>query len=410
MLVNINSEIGELTGVIIHTPGKEIEQMTPQTISKALYSDLLNLNIAQNEYSYFNDVLKCWTQTFQVKDLLAQVLADEKAKKDLITKIIFAEHQLLLFEPLMQMDANKLSEALIEGLTYSEAEFIKPNDEDKYILPPLYNFFFTRDASTSLYNKVLINSMKSIVRERETFIMDAIFQNIFQAQTISPKTFSKEARTEGGDILIAKNNVLFVGCGTRTNKQGIDFLIDYFANQRQQYNIIVQELPENPESFIHLDMVFTMLSKDKCMVYEPLILKTNSGYNTTHIEIDNGKVTYHEKNNLIEATKAVGFDFFPVLCGGNDKWNQEREQWHSGANFFALGEGKVIGYSRNRHTIDALNKVGFEVLRAVDVVSGKVDMKKYKEFVITFDAAELPRGGGGARCMTMPVQRAEVMW
>ena len=112
----------------------------------------------------------------------------------------------------------------------------------------------------------------------------------------------------------------------------------------------------------------------------------------------------------MDATKRLGFDFEPVLCGGNDNWYQQREQWHSGANFFALGEGKVLGYARNTHTIEALNNAGFDVLRAEDVCSGKEDMHAHDRFVVTFDAAELPRGGGGARCMTMPIKRKKVQW
>jgi arginine deiminase len=410
MLIDLRSEIGELNGVILHTPGAEIEQMTPNTIEEALYSDLLNLDIAQKEYSLFNKVLSQYTKTYQVKDLLAEVLLDEAQKKDLVSKTIFAEHKLLLFEPLMKMPADKLAKALIEGLTYDEVSFIKPNEQERYVLRPLYNLFFTRDASSSLYDKVLINSMKHKVREREAFIMEAIFRNIFHAQTVSPTSFSPEATTEGGDVIIAKDDVLFVGCGTRTNKMGIEFLANHFAQQKKPHHIVVQQLPHSPESFIHLDMVFTMLSRDKCMIYEPLIAKSNSSYATTHIEIDNGKITYHDNDNFLAATQTVGFDFSPVLCGGSDSWHQQREQWHSGANFFALGEGKVIGYSRNIHTIEALNNAGFDVIKAEDICNGKADMSKHNQFVVTFDAAELPRGGGGARCMTMPINRSAVKW
>ncbi|MDR0789522.1 MAG: arginine deiminase, partial [Bacteroidales bacterium] len=150
MLIDLRSEIGELNGVILHTPGTEIEQMTPKTISKALYSDLLNLVIAQKEYSFFNGVLEKYTKTYQVKDLLAKVLSDEAQKKDLVSQTIFAEHKLLLFEPLMKMSADRLATALIEGLTYEEVSFIKPSEDERYVLRPLYNLFFTRDAASSL--------------------------------------------------------------------------------------------------------------------------------------------------------------------------------------------------------------------------------------------------------------------
>ena len=49
--ISINSEIGELEGVILHTPGAEVENMTPQNAQRALYSDILNLSIARKEYT-----------------------------------------------------------------------------------------------------------------------------------------------------------------------------------------------------------------------------------------------------------------------------------------------------------------------------------------------------------------------
>jgi arginine deiminase len=251
--------------------------------------------------------------------------------------------------------------------------------------------------------------MSTNVRDRESYVMEAIFKHYFSTETINPKA-CEGAHTEGGDVLIAREDVLFIGNGCRTNKAGIDFLTKYYASRKERQHIIVQELPEKPESFIHLDMVFTMLAKDRCMIYEPIIRNSLGKFNVTHIEIDNGQIYYHQRNNMLEATKKLGFDFSPVLCGGDDYLYQDREQWHSGANFFALGEGKILGYARNTHTIEALNNAGFEVLKAEDVCGDKVNMRDYERFVVAFDAAELPRGGGGARCMTMPIKRKKVDW
>jgi arginine deiminase len=397
--IQVNSEIGELEGVILHTPGIEIEMMTPSSIEEALYSDLLNLNIAQKEYSNFSGVLNKWTKTYQVKDLLSKVLENKEVKAALLSKILQNEKKEDLFAELIEKTPAELSTILIEGY----------KKDNIFVFNPLYNLFFTRDASSSVYDKVLIHSMSTNVRDRESYVMEAIFKHYFSCETINPKA-CEGAHTEGGDVLIAREDVLFIGNGCRTNKAGIDFLTKYYASRKERQHIIVQELPEKPESFIHLDMVFTMLAKDRCMIYEPIIRNSLGKFNVTHIEIDNGQIYYHQRNNMLEATKKLGFDFSPILCGGDDYLYQDREQWHSGANFFALGEGKILGYARNTHTIEALNNAGFEVLKAEDVCGDKVNMRDYERFVVAFDAAELPRGGGGARCMTMPIKRKKVDW
>ena len=126
-----------------------------------------------------------------------------------------------------------------------------------------------------------------------------------------------------------------------------------------------------PESFIHLDMVFTFLSQHQCMAFEPMLKKEGlfADKDTTLISIDGGKISYRRVGNVLEALQQLGWDMEPVFCGGNDPWVQLREQWHSGANFFALGDGKVMGYRRNTHTVEALDKAGFAVLNAEDIVA-----------------------------------------
>lgn len=396
MTIDVSSEIGHLEGVILHRPGIEIEKMVPNTIEECLYSDLLNLNIATKEYSYFEKVLSKWTKTYQIMDLLSEILKDQNVKLKLVNEILEREEKTHLAEELLCLEAKELARVLIEGW--------------KEELSPLYNFLYTRDASSTLYDNVLIHSMQFDVRVRESIIMNYVFKYYFDAKTLSTSTYSPKANTEGGDILVGNESTLLVGHGMRSNKKGIDYLVEHYSKIKPKFNILVQNLPHSPESFIHLDMVFTFLDKDKCMVYEPLIVKNEEGFEVTHIEIDNGKVTYHEKPNFMKGLKDLGFNLEPVKCGGDNRLYQDREQWHSGANFFCLGEGKIIGYSRNSHTINALNKAGFAVLNAEDICNDKINMNDFKRFVVTIDAAELPRGGGGARCMTMPIKRSKVNW
>ena len=88
----------------------------------------------------------------------------------------------------------------------------------------------------------------------------------------------------------------------------------------------------------------------------------------------------------------------------------ERDQWHSGANFFAFSPGKVIGYERNDYTLEEMSRSGFEIIKAQDFLERKLNHNDFGKLVITIPGSELARGGGGARCMTMPISREKVDW
>lgn len=421
--VNVQSEIGKLNGVIIHTPGEEVENMTPENAERALYSDIINLSIAREEYKQIKGVLSKLTNTYEVKDLLCNILKDEQHKKDVLDRIEKIEPFIgekspkgSLKEQLMQENAEDLSRLLIEGVEMVKDNLTKFLSKDWFALRPMHNFFFTRDASMSMYNEVLIGRMANSIRDRESVIMQSIFDFTpeFKTKTLTIPPVAgatQRIRTiEGGDVLIAREDILIIGNGMRTSTQAIDMLMYEFMNRKSEkaQHIIIQQLPHSPESFIHLDMVFTLLDRDKCMVFEPLILNPGN-YQTVHIKIQNGKLqSIRNEKNLLTALKKLGMELEPVLCGGTDDWNQEREQWHSGANFFAVGPGQVLGYARNNYTIEAMNNAGFDIIKANDILADKVNLKSHEKYVITIDGSELPRGGGGARCMTMPINRSNL--
>ncbi|WP_418537098.1 arginine deiminase family protein [Odoribacter laneus] len=423
--VNVQSEIGKLNGVIIHTPGEEVENMTPENAERALYSDIINLSIAREEYKQIKGVLSKLTKTFEVKDLLCNILKDEKIKAEVLNRIEKIESFIgeeapkgSLKEQLMEEDAENLSRILIEGVEMVKDNLTKYLSKDWFAMRPMHNLLFTRDASMSINNEVLIGRMANAIRDRESVIMRSIFDFTpeFKTSTLSlpatPGATSRIQTIEGGDVLVAREDILVIGNGARTSTQAIDLLMYEFIRRKSEktQHIIVQQLPHSPESFIHLDMVFTLLDRDKCMVFEPLIMNPGS-YQTVHIKIQNGKLLgIRSEKNLLSALKKLGMELEPVLCGGSDEWNQEREQWHSGANFFCVGPGQVLGYARNNYTMEAMNNAGFEIIKANDIIDGSTDISRYQKYVITIDGSELPRGGGGARCMTMPINRTNIEW
>ncbi len=416
MSVNVSSEIGKLNGVIVHTPGKEVENMTPKNAERALYSDILNLSVIDREYTSFNKILTKFTKVYEVTELLTEIIENKEARTSLINSICKNENIVELKEHLRELPLDKLPKILIEGLPLIKDNLTKYLSGKRYLLEPLHNAFFTRDASITIRDKVLIAAMSNNVRKRESIIMEAIFNfhPKLKTETVNPissQFYNNKITIEGGDVFVPREDIIMLGVGARTTSEGVDFILERVKENKEKRHIIIQELPQKPESFIHLDMVFTFLDKNQCMIYEPLI-KHRYDYRTIHITVDNGKVkSITERKDLLEALAILGLDLSPVNCGGkSDLWTQEREQWHSGANLFALAPGQVIGYARNQNTIEELSKHGFDALDSKDVLSGKINIEDHKKFVITLPGSELARGGGGCRCMTMPIKREQVSW
>jgi arginine deiminase len=412
--INVESEIGRLTGVILHSPGQEVANMTPETAERALYSDILNLSVAKEEYLQLQGVLEKRCRVFQIRDLLTEILGNNRVRGGLVRRICETEEVPDIADSLLLLDSAELSRVLIEGVALVKDNLSRFLSRDRFSLPPLHNFFFTRDAGVAVWDKVLISRMANRIRGRESCILEAIFDfhPLFNARTVNPTRLGggdPDLTIEGGDVQVAGPEILVIGTGDRTSRTAVDFLIERFKELGKKQHIVVQELPRTPESFIHLDMVFTILDRNLCMVYEPVIMQTHH-FDTVHIHIENGQVVaIREEDNLISALGKLGMDLEPLYCGGRtDRWLQEREQWHSGANFFALAPGQVIGYGRNENTIAELQGAGFEVVSAQDVIAGKADLDQMGRCVVTIDGSELARGGGGCRCMTMPIGREPV--
>ena len=408
--VSVNSEIGKLQHVLIHMPGPELEKVTPENAHTFLFSDILNMQVAQKEYGYFKRVLQKVTQVHEVADLLTDILHDENVKNSLVERICKVEDKGFLAAYLKALPAEDLSRQLIEGVRLEDVTFI---NKDPYALLPIPNLFFMRDASFTMFDNIMISNMATTVRARECMILSSIYNlhPLFETKVINPVLsydIHGEGTVEGGDVQIIRDDVVICGLGSRTNMHGVEAIVEHLKTKPGVKHLIFQELPLTPESFIHLDMVFTMLDVDRCMIYEPVIM--NSSYKTFHITIDGQKAVGQEVPNLIEGLKEVGIDLEPIYCGNrNNDW-AAREQWHSGCNFFCFEPGKFIGYGRNQHTLEALNKAGFNILTASDVANNKVDVDNVRKCIVAFEGNELSRGGGGARCMTMPVQRMPVEW
>ncbi len=401
--VKLDSEIGRLRAVVLHKPGPELEKMTPSTIHRALYSDLLGTRSARKEYRQLEAVLSQVCRPFYIDDLLREALeASPQAKAFLLDKIAAPARAAGLDETLAALSVAELADVMVQGVTGTDFN-------------PLYNLYFTRDIGVCFNSHAMPTHMATQVRAREILITDLVYRYhpVFTRNRshLNPwDNVPAGTRLEGGDFQVAAPDVFVIGQGARSDRNGVDAFISLKRKESDLFHVITQELPVEPESFIHLDMVFTFLSRTHCMAYKPLILDENH-YATRLLKVENGVVHETLCANIFEALHLAGHDYEPVFCGDGHPLYQEREQWHSGANFFAFAPGQIMGYGRNEYTIEALSKAGFEVVEAWDVVDGKAKVDagdESRQVVYTLESSELVRGGGGCRCMTMPVCREDV--
>jgi arginine deiminase len=235
--VNVTSEIGKLNGVILHTPGRELQNMTPETAQRALYSDILNLTVAQEEYTQLKGVLQKTATTYEVSDLLKDVLKSDKVRFDIINRVCTNENAIDIRDYLLGLSSDELGRQLIEGVVMQKDSLTKFLSKDKYSLQPLHNFFFTRDSSIAVRDRVLIGRMANKVRMRESLIMETIFNNHpgFSTHTVNPINGSlplDELSVEGGDVLIARKDIMLIGSSSRTSTQGIDFIINRLKDRK----------------------------------------------------------------------------------------------------------------------------------------------------------------------------------
>ena len=83
--IHITSEIGPLRKVVLHRPGKELENLMPDYLERLLFDDIPYLQEAQREHDAFADCLRqCGAEVVYLTDLVVQSLTDETIRQELL--------------------------------------------------------------------------------------------------------------------------------------------------------------------------------------------------------------------------------------------------------------------------------------------------------------------------------------
>jgi arginine deiminase len=405
--ISVTSEVGRLRSVICHTPGPELLAVTPNTREDFLYDDIIDLEQAAREHHRFKAILSRFAQVHEVRDLLETIADSPEVRPFLIEKVFDVARSEPLSRQLNELPASDLVKLFIEGRASEGGPLQDILNVTSYDLPPLPNLFFTRDAAMVIGSGVIIASMRYNVRWTEEILMKALFQYHPLLENKGVVYDGSEERragytVEGGDVHVLREDLVLMGLSERSTAGAFDVLSENLIKAEGIKDIIVVVLPSN-RAMIHLDMVFTQIDREHCVVFQPMFIGPSR---CPVLHYHAGREGMREMPNLFAAFREVGMPMEPIYCGGPQRSLQEREQWSSGCNFTALRPGLVMGYDRNENTYDELaRQAGYRIVSSIDYLTGDDTINEDDRAVIVFEGGELVRGGGGARCMTLPLKR-----
>lgn len=405
-VLNVTSEIGRLKTVLLHRPGYEVENLTPELLGRLLFDDIPYLKIAREEHDFFANTLReSGVEVLYLENLAAEAIEKKEVKDKFISQFIdeaSVESEGLkqaLTEYFNGFSNKDMVDKMMAGVRKEELShyvrnslYDQVNDTYPFICDPMPNLYFTRDPFATIGNGITLNHMRTETRNRETIFAKYIFENHprFKDAEI-PLWFDRNGTTciEGGDELILNKKTLAIGISQRTDSASIEKVCRKIFSENTSFETVLAFHIPPTRAFMHLDTVFTMVDYDKFTIHPeiegPLTVYeiTKDSSKPTGLNVVRESI---ELETILE--RHLGRKVTLIRCGGGDKIHAAREQWNDGSNTLAIAPGEVVVYSRNHVTNKILESYGIKLH--------------------IIPSSELSRGRGGPRCMSMPLYREDL--
>ena len=398
--IHVTNEVGKLKKVLVHRPGRELENLTPNTLKSLLFDDIPFLKDAQREHDLFVEALRNeGVEVVYLTDLMLETLYSDTILNEFIEAFIYESgirhHKVKLYlkKYLLSKDKKEMLDCMIAGIYKKDIKGIRnltlelKIEDHPLLTEPMPNLYFQRDPFSSIIDHVSIHKMHADIRQRETIFASFIFKYHPDFKK-TPKVFDKsfEDTLEGGDILVLSSKVVAVGISERTSANGVETLAKNLFKNTSVETVLAINMPK-VRAFMHLDTILTQVDIDKFVVH-PQFMDKLDVYILTKSE-DNQYKIVHKHQTLKHIFSYILKQAITMIpCGANSSIASDREQWNDGANTLSIAPGLIIAYERNIITNQLLRKYGIKV--------------------IEIKSSELSRGRGGPRCMTMPLHRTKI--
>ncbi len=181
--IHITSEIGKLKTVLLHRPGEELENLTPDYLTDLLFDDIPYLKVAQAEHDAFAEALRSrGIEVLYLDQLVAEAINTDQLREQFVDEMLAASKQdsrrvtQTLRQFLLDLPTHAMIRKIMAGVRKDEITL--PPDQHQqlhnmieknhypFYLDPMPNLYFTRDPAAAIGNGLTINKMHWTARRR----------------------------------------------------------------------------------------------------------------------------------------------------------------------------------------------------------------------------------------------------